>query len=197
MMIKSDSILQDEKMVGQRGNVHPQKFGMWISLASIALMFAGLTSAYIVRRGQGLWDSFPLPWMFTASTVAVLLSSITMILGIRSYKAGKRSTYQMLTIITIALGIAFMVLQYSGFKNLYAQDITIDGNVSGSFLYVIAGAHLAHILGGVIALIYTFLKSFTSKYKNTSLVGLQIVGTYWHFVDILWLYLFLFFMLYR
>lgn len=174
--------------------INPQKFAMWFAVGSITLSFAGFTSAYLVRQGQGMWESFEMPSIFYYSTVAILLSSITYFLGYKAFKAKNYRNYNALMLITLALGITFMALQYTGFRALYAQNIRIDGNVSNSFFYVIAGAHLLHILGGIIALIVVLIRNAvipTGKRKN---LGLEILGTYWHFIDILWLYLFIFLM---
>ncbi|RQO30051.1 cytochrome oxidase subunit III [Taibaiella sp. KBW10] len=176
--------------------IHPQKFAMWFALGSILLMFAGFTSGYLVRRGQGMWEQFEMPQIFAVSTIVILLSSLTYFLGLKAYKKQAFSRYNLLMILTLILGIAFMVLQYLGFKQMYAHNIRINGNVSNSFFYVIAGAHLVHILGGIIALIVVLLKNrFFNKGKSP--VGLEILGAYWHFIDILWLYLYVFLLMYR
>lgn len=176
--------------------IHPQKFAMWFALGSITLMFAGFTSAYLVRRGQGNWEQFDMPDLFMYSTVAIVLSSLTLHFGIKAYKQGKLSLFNILMIASIGLGIAFMLLQLEGFKVLVANNIKVNGNVSNSFFYVIAGAHLVHILGGVIALLIVYLRNvFANRERNP--VGLEIVSYYWHFVDILWVYLYIFLWLYR
>ena len=176
--------------------IHPQKFAMWFALGSITLMFAGFTSAYLVRRGQGNWEQFDMPQLFMYSTVAILLSSLTLHFGIKAYKQGKRSLFHTLLLASIGLGIVFMLLQLEGFRALAANNIKVNGNVSNSFFYVIAGAHLVHILGGVIALIIVYLRNtFGNAQRNP--VGLEIVSYYWHFVDILWVYLYVFLWMYR
>ncbi len=174
--------------------VNPQKFAMWFAIGSITLTFAGFTSAYLVRQGQGMWEAFAMPSIFYYSTVAILLSSITYFLGFKAFKANNKSSYNVMMLITLALGITFMVLQYMGFKELYAQNIRLNGNVSNSFFYVIAGAHLLHILGGIVALIAVLIRNAVISDVKRKQLGLEILGTYWHFIDILWLYLFIFLM---
>jgi cytochrome c oxidase subunit 3 len=100
----------------------------------------------------------------------------------------------MLMAVTTILGILFVVLQYFGFQQLWNAGITFRGSNAGQFLYVIAGLHVVHVLGGIVALIWMFIKAFFGGTKNYSSVPVEVVSTYWHFVDFLWLYLFIFFM---
>lgn len=196
--INSTELMQNEpvKQMPTR-KVNPQKFAMWFAIGSITLTFAGFTSAYLVRQGQGMWESFAMPPIFYYSTVVILLSSLTYFIGLRAFKKEQYSNYNMMMLLTLGLGIAFMVLQYMGFKELYAQNIRINGNVSNSFFFVIAGAHLLHILGGVIALIVVLIRNAIRSKAQRKPTGLEILGTYWHFIDILWLYLFVFLMMNR
>ncbi len=194
----------------ERRKIHPHKFAMWLAMGSITMMFAGLTSAYMVREGQGNWRYYHLPSIFSFSTVAILISSVTMILGLRAFKQRQMQRYRMLISITLLLGVLFGVMQAFGFYQLYtipqamtmngATDaahpttVTIPGNPSESFLFIIAGLHLLHILGGIIALLVVFFRAFGRRVKVYSSTGLEIVASYWHFVDILWIYLFIFFL---
>lgn len=102
--------------------------------------------------------------------------------------------FKLMMWLTIALGVVFATFQYIGFKQLYAQNIRVDGNPSESFLFIIAGLHLLHILGGIIALIIVFFRAFRTKVKIYNATSLEIAGAYWHFVDVLWIYLFVFFL---
>jgi len=174
--------------------IHPHKFALWIAMGSIIMMFAGLTSAYIVRKAQGNWVSYHLPTVFYISTAVIVLSSVTMIMSVKSFRNRQMSQYRSLMIATILLGVAFAVLQYMGFKALYAENIRVDGNPSESFLFIIAGLHLLHILGGIITLIIVFFRSFRRNIKVYNTTALEIAGAYWHFVDVLWIYLFVFFL---
>lgn len=178
----------------QRKKIHPHKFALWVAMASIVMMFAGLTSAYIVRQAQGNWRLYDLPTVFTISTIVILLSSITMALGVKAFKNRAMPRFRMLITITLVLGVLFMCLQYYGFQQLYASNIRVDGNPSESFLFIIAGLHLLHILGGVIALLIVFFRAFRTRIKVYNATGLEIIASYWHFVDVLWIYLFVFFL---
>jgi cytochrome c oxidase subunit III len=178
--------------IEKKQKLHPHKFTLWVAIASILMMFAGLTSAYIVKRNQANWQTFDLPVAFWISTAAVLLSSLTMWLALSSFKQREMSKYRTLMAATMALGIVFIVLQIVGFQQLWAKGITLQGNVSYSFLYIIVGLHALHVLGGVITLIVMSLMAFSSKKRNYSSVPVEVMSTYWHFVDILWIYLLLF-----
>ncbi len=178
--------------------IHPHRFIMWIAIGSIVMMFAGMTSAYIVKKNQGNWLAIELPVLFWYSTAVILASSVTMFLANTALKAGKNSFYKTLITITAILGVVFISMQWEGFKDLETRGIALIGpqsNSASSFLFVITGLHMLHVLGGVIALIVTFFRSFWVQEGQINLVPTQIVATYWHFVDVLWIYLFIFYQL--
>ena len=180
----------------ERKRIHPHKFVLWVAMGSIVMMFAGLTSAYIVRRSQANWLTFQLPVIFWYSTFVILLSSLTMHLSVKAFNAREMLRYRFLITVTAALGVLFALLQCTGFYFLQKGGINIlwqGSNPSASFLGVITGLHVLHVLAGVVALIVIFIKAFSSRTKTYSSVPLEIIGTYWHFVDILWIYLFIFF----
>src|SRR5258705_3908591 len=178
----------------QQKKIHPHKFTMWVAIGSILMMFAGLTSAFIVKSNQAGWQEVVMPKIFWISTTAILLSSITMQMALRSFKQREMNQYRLLIGITLILGIVFVLLQWTGFQQLWAQRITFKGSGAGQFLYVIFGLHALHVLGGVIVLIVMFIKAFVGKIKLYSSVPVEVAATYWHFVDILWIYLLIFFL---
>ena len=180
-----------------RNKIHPHKFTLWVGIGSILMMFAGLTSAYIVKRNQANWTSFELPMAFWYSTAAILLSSLTIMLATKAFKARLMSRYRTLVAATLVLGILFVALQVLGFKQLWDAGLTLQSNVSISFLYVIVGIHAAHVIGGIIVLIVLSLKAFSRKMRNYSSIPVELVNTYWHFVDILWIYLLIFLLMIR
>jgi len=181
-------------------NLHPHKFIMWIAIGSICMMFAGLTSAYIVKKSQDNVENVSLPNIFWWSTLIILLSSLTVQIAVKSIKAKEMQRYRTFLGITAFLGVLFAVLQVYGFKNLDSHGIKLVGrnsNPGASFLLVIIGLHALHVLGGVVALVTMYLKVFLSKVRNYSAIPAEVVATYWHFVDILWLYLVIFLMFMR
>ena len=146
-------------LTAQRQKIHPHKFLLWIAIASICMMFAGWTSAFMVRKAQGNWLFFSMPMAFWVSTAVILASSVTMHLSIKEFKKRNMSLYKKLISLTAILGVVFMLLQFWGFYDMHIAGITLASNgegVSGSFIYVISGIHLLHMLGGVIALVIVF-----------------------------------------
>jgi cytochrome c oxidase subunit 3 len=182
-------------MTSENRKIHPYKFTLWVAMGSIVMMFAGLTSAYIVKRNQANWQGFDLPMIFTYSTVVILLSSVTMQLALKNFKQRNMAAYRQFIIVTAVLGLAFIAMQWTGFEQLHQRGIKLIGqgsNVSGSFLAVIAGLHILHVLGGVIALVMMLRNAFAGKSRNYSPVPVEVATQYWHFVDLLWIYLFAF-----
>lgn len=177
----------------QQNRMHPHKFALWVAIGSIIMMFAGLTSAYIVKSSQANWETVETPKAFWLSTLAIILSSVTIQVSLRSFKQREMQKSRMWLVVTTVLGIAFVWLQWEGFQYLWQSGVRFQGASAGQFLYIIAGLHALHVLGGIIALLVNVIKAYFGKTKNYSSVPLEIVSTYWHFVDILWLYLLLFF----
>ena len=181
----------------QRKKIHPHKFTLWVGIGSLLMMFAGLTSAYIVKRNLANWQTFDLPQFFWYSTAAIILSSATIYLAEKAFKQREMKKYRSLLLATVILGVLFIVFQLLGFQQLWAKSITLTGNVSYSFMYVIICLHAAHVLGGLIALIILFAKAFSKKTRVYNSVPVELVSTFWHFVDILWIYLLIFLLMIR
>ncbi len=179
----------------QKKRIHPHKFTLWVAIGSILMMFAGLTSAFIVKSNQTNWVSIDMPVVFWISTAVMLASSITIQVSLRSFKQREMSRYRLLIGITLLLGAAFVVLQWFGFQELWKQNITFRGGGAGQFLYVIFGLHALHVAGGVIALLFIFAKAYAGRVKIYSAVPVEVAATYWHFVDLLWIYLLVFFLI--
>lgn len=173
--------------------IHPGQFTLWVFLVSVTMLFAGFTSAYIVRKGEGNWVNFDLPEVFTTSLILVLVSSLTMALAQIAQKRESFGLSKLFVGITFLLGIGFVMAQLQGWSQLNTeQGVFLVGNASGGFLFIISGLHLAHIIGGIIALVVLLIKLFVSQGKGVS-TSLTSSAIYWHFVGLLWVYLFLFF----
>jgi cytochrome c oxidase subunit 3 len=176
--------------------VHPKKFALWLLLVGITMLFAGFTSAYIVRRAEGNWMEFALPSSFLYSTVVVLLSSLSMWWAMRSAKRDEITQTKTGLWATLALGVLFGVLQYMAWTDMVQQELffsNLQGNkISASFVYVISGMHLLHILGGLIYMVAVLFKTYQFKVHKKSLLSIDLCNTYWHFVGLLWVYLYLF-----
>lgn len=179
---------------GGRSRVHPQKFALWVACGSIIMFFIAFTSAYIVRQSAGNWLEFVMPNLFFYNTVVILLSSVTLHSAVNAFKKMKTQQYKVLLGISLILGITFLLLQYQAWIVLTQNGIELTTNPSSSFLFVISGFHAAHALGGVVAILIAFVMALVKPHKVTPIrkLRLELTTQYWHFVDLLWLYLLIF-----
>ena len=178
-------------------SMHPQKFALWIFLVTVIMIFAALTSAYIVRQADGNWMLFELPDLFFITTAVILISSATMHWAYRSVKKDNLETAKLAVALTTILGICFLVGQYLAWGQLVNNSVYLVGNPSGSFVYIISGLHGVHIVGGIIFLLIVFVSIFKSKVHSKNVLRIEMCATYWHFLGGLWLYLFVFLLLNR
>jgi cytochrome c oxidase subunit 3 len=185
--------LKQEYKQAKRKSAKPM---LWVSMISMTMMFAGLTSAYVVSRKRSDWVSFDLPNAFYTSTALIIISSITFILAKYFIKKNNRQLTSSFLIATLLLGIGFIYFQFEGFNELFNAGFVFAGEqstVKSSFIYGITLAHLAHIAAGIIVLLVVIFNHFNKKYSSKDSLGLELGAIFWHFVDILWIYLFLFF----
>ena len=230
---------------------------LWLSMVSMFMIFAALTSAYVVRMKKGDWLQFQLPQMFYISTAVIILSSVTMNWALSSAKKNDYKKVKRASLITLILGLTFVILQFKAWGILVEQKIVFAGkfsNAAGSFLYALTGLHMVHLVGGIFALMVVWVRSLQQKYfvkkevveaflgakehlkrlekeaeqakqcGNTAkalqmnndsipeaeytlkilerkmaenILGLQLCAIFWHFLDALWIYLFLFLLFVR
>jgi cytochrome c oxidase subunit 3 len=190
-----ESELKYIDIVEQPISMHPKKFALWLFLVTVLMIFAALTSAYIVRQAEGNWLEYELPEIFWLTSGIVLLSSISMQVA---YFAAKKDNFIGLRIgmvLTVLLGFAFLVGQWYSWVALVDREVFFVGNPAGSFLYVFTGLHALHLISGVIFLIIVLISTFRYKVHSQALNTLEMATTYWHFLGGLWLYLFLFLLL--
>lgn len=187
--------MKTEVVSKQRQKIHPHKFTLWVAIASIIMMFAGLTSAYIVKGSMPGWVDVDMPKIFYFSTAVMLISSVLMQMSVKSFRERNMQQYRRAITLTAILGTAFIVMQVIGFMQLYKSGIKMEGSSAGQFLYIIFGLHALHVVGGVVALLVMFLKAFSARIRNYNPVPVEVAATYWHFVDLLWVYLFVFFLI--
>ena len=177
------------------------KMLLWFGMISICMIFAGLTSAYVVSKSRPDWlKDFVLPSAFVISTVAMLVSSFTFYLALQATKKDNRNGASMFLLITLALGIAFIVLQFKGFGQVIENGYFFTGsesNVTTSFLYIAVLVHIAHLLGGIISLLVVIYNHYKQKYNPAQTLGIELSAMYWHFMDFIWVYLFLFFYFFK
>jgi cytochrome c oxidase subunit 3 len=180
--------------------MNPKKFAMWLFIASVVMLFAAWTSAYIVKRGEPGWSSFDLPLLFWINTGIILMSSLTMIFAQRSARNDNTEMIKLGVGLTLILGTAFLVGQILGWQEMVKMNYYFTGmgsNTSSSFIYVLTGFHGLHIVGGLVYLIIILNSSFKLKVHSKNMAPIEMCSTYWHFLGLLWLYLFVFLLLNR
>lgn len=178
------------------------RIGMWVGLASVAMMFTSLSSAYIVRSASSNdWTALPMPRILLVSTAIILLSSATLEIARRKLKTFLSGPYAKWLLITVLLGIGFVVAQVFAWRQLARQGVFLASNPHSSFFYLLTGAHAVHLLGGLLGLTFLWLRS-RRQLTEPALVDKRQAATdavtiYWHFMDALWIYLFLLLFLWR
>lgn len=174
-------------------SMHPKKFALWLFIVSIVMLFAALTSAYIVKQSDGNWLSFELPGIFAINTVIILISSLTMHLAYLAAKKDDLGRVKWMLLSTVILGLLFLVGQYMSWSALVENNVFFVSNyASGSFIYVFTGLHGLHLVSGIIFLLITFVSSLKSNVHSKKLVQIEMCMTYWHFLGGLWVYLYIF-----
>ena len=174
-----------------------KKMMLWFGIASLLMGFAGWTSAYIVSSSRADWlKDFELPSAFLLSTVIIILSSGTYILAKKAIKSDNSSLGTRWLFLTLILGIAFIIIQFSGFSELIEQGYYFTGptsNITMSYIFLIAAVHIVHVIAGLISLLVVLYNNIRDKYSASNMLGVELGITFWHFLDLLWVYLILFF----
>ena len=176
-------------------NDRSKKLLLWFAMISMIMVFAGLTSAYIVSKSRPDWKAYQMPSAFFLSTVLIIVSSFTFHFAKKSIQNDNRSTTTLLLLITLVLGILFVVFQFQGFGELIGLGLNPTGptsTVTASYLYMFVVVHLAHLFGGLLSLLIVIYNHFKQKYNSGQTIGIELSAMFWHFLDFLWLYLFLF-----
>jgi len=189
----NEQTLNQEYIVAKKKSAKPM---LWVSMISMVMFFAGLTSAYVISMKREDWVAFDLPEAFYISTILIVASSITLLLSQRFLKQDKRQLSLIMVVITLLLGIGFVWQQYVGFNQLKSIGLFFTGpesTVSTSFIIGISFMHVLHIMAGLVVLFVVIYNHFKYKYKSDDMLGFELGAIFWHFVDLLWIYLFLFF----
>ncbi len=186
--MKNDSILL-------RSN-KAKKMMLWLGMISMSMTFAGLTSAYVVSSSRADWiQQIDLPFDFTISSLIIILSSVTFYLAFKMLKMKNLKITHSLLVITLLLALAFIYFQVQGFNGIIEKGYYFTGpesSITTSYLYILVLLHIAHLVAGIIIVLYVLFNSFKGVYFNGNTLGFELALTFWHFLDILWLYLYLF-----
>ncbi len=172
------------------------KLLLLFAMISMVMMFAGLTSAFVVSKSRADWlKDFQLPIAFYFSTAVIIGCSVTFYLAKKAIQKDNQSATTALLLGTLALGILFVVLQFVGFGQIVANGYYFTGaesSITTTFLYIVTVVHLIHLAGGLISLLIIIYNQFKHKYNSSQTLGIELGAMYWHFLDLLWVYLFLF-----
>ena len=185
----------------EQKNARAKKMMLWFGMISIAMMFAGLTSAYVVSKSRPDWlQDFQIPVAFYYSTLAILLSSLTFFLSGKAIRNEQGQKAGALLWATLGLGLAFVYLQFAGFAEVIEAGYYFTGmesTVTTSFLYAIVFSHVVHVFAGLIVLLVVIYNHYKKKYGPTQMLGFELGASFWHFLDFLWVYLIFFFYFFR
>jgi len=182
---------------GRPLSVHPHKFALWLFIVSIMMIFASMTSAFIVKQGEGSWLDYDLPSMFWITTGVIIASSVLLQWGYFAAKHDQFNKLSILMTLTTVLGMVFLVGQWFSWKQLVSMDVYFVGNPGGSFIYVLTGLHAFHLVSGIVFLIIVLISTLKHKVHSRNLVRMEMCTTYWHFLGGLWVYLYIFLVLYH
>jgi cytochrome c oxidase subunit 3 len=177
-------------------SMHPNKFSLWLFMITVVMLFAAFTSAYLVRSAERDWLKFELPTIFLTNTCILVLSSLTMHLAFMFAKKDEIEKVKYAVIATMILGALFMGMQMVGAWNSL-RDINIylggkESNPAGSFVYVFFIVHVMHLIAGMGFLIYLYMETVKFKVHSKNMLQMEITATFWHFLDLLWVYLYVF-----
>ena len=191
-MIQSTMTLEEHKKRSDRS----YKLLLLFAMVSMTMMFAGLTSAFVISKSRADWlQDFVMPTPFFISTIIIICCSVTFHLAKKAIQKDDRSSTTTWLLATLALGLAFVFFQFRGFDEIIQQGYYFTGsesNITTTFLYVVTITHLAHLAGGLISLLIIIYNHFKQKYNSRQTLGIELGAMYWHFLDLLWVYLFLF-----
>lgn len=175
----------------------PKKFVVWLFVVSSTIMFGGWTSYYIVfSASKGKGHGLVLPDAFMYSTAILLLSSVFLFLASRALRNGNQKSQQLFLWITFVLGLVFGYLQWQGWIGLYQSGaVLINNNAAISLIYIVSGFHLLHIFAGLCFVLNSLVGSYKNIPADKALYRQEITSIFWHFIDILWIYLYVFLLL--
>jgi cytochrome c oxidase subunit III len=176
-------------------SMNPKMFLMWLFIVSIVMIFASMTSAYLVRKAEGNWLEFDVPSLFWLNSAIILASTLTMQFAWFAARKDNLNALKISMILTVLLGIGFLVGQWYSWVALVQARVFFVGNPAGSFMYVLTGLHAFHLISGLVFLVLMTIQAFRLNVHAKNMLWISICTTYWHFLTALWLYLFAFILL--
>ena len=194
--------MTENQLREQKQQLRAKRMMLWFGIGSLVMGFAAFTSAYLVSSERDDWiNDFALPTAFYYSTFVIVVSSVTMFLAFRAVKKEQNKQGMILLLLTFILGVVFGIMQFEGFREI-TQDFGYNftgptSSITYTYVYLIAVVHLAHIVAALIALMVVIYNHYKQKYAQGQTLGIELAATFWHFVDLLWLYLFFFLYFFR
>lgn len=167
------------------------QLGLWVLLTAVIMLFAGLTSAYIVLRGVPAWQNIAMPSLLWLNTAILISSSFTIGLSLTAVRKNDPLNMKRWLAVSGALGVAFLAGQLAAWRQLVNAGVYLPSTLQSSFFYVLTGVHGFHLLGGIFALGFVMMKALKDRLTAVNHEPLKLCATYWHFMDALWVYLFL------
>lgn len=195
-----DISMENREQVGEEvlQSRKAKKFSLWLGMIGMFMMFAALSSGFIVYTASGVDKGIKtiLPQAFILSTIAIVISSITMHIAYTASKKNIVGRQKTMLLLTIALGIVFFFLQVEAWSTLVGQGIYfVNSNASQSFIYIFTGMHLAHIIAGLIVLVRCLIGVFRQISPDRNQYRMELATIFWHFLDLLWIYIYVFLLL--
>jgi cytochrome c oxidase subunit 3 len=166
------------------------QLGVWILLTAVIMLFAGLSSAYIVLRGVPAWQNIQLPWLLWPNTAVLLLSSLALDISRRAVRRNDLQSMKHWLTLACVLGLMFLLGQLTAWRQLRNAGVYLPSTLQSSFFYILTGLHAVHLLGGVLALVYLLSRAFKHHLTAFNYEPLKLCALYWHVMDGLWVYLF-------
>jgi cytochrome c oxidase subunit 3 len=199
-----DEYMNDLKKNTEYTGIHPQMFGLWLAMASMTMLFAALTSAMILKKGDfRTWENFKLPDVFMLSTLLIVMLSVVMHTALINYKKANFAAFRWLIFGGFVLGLSFLFTQWRGFVAMKTLGFPLTGNISGQFIYMLAVVHGFHIAIALLVTLVVLIKAVRSRkdplFELRNIINpkrklqMQLLVTFWHYIDIVWIYLYLFF----
>ena len=172
------------------------KLGMWLFLASEVMLFGGLLSSYVILRtgspsfGMPAREALGVPWA-TLNTFVLITSSVSMVLALSAMQDGRLPAFRNFMLLTIGLGFVFLGIKSYEYMHKISEGITITSSLFGSFYFTLTGLHALHVIGGLVFNTYVLVEGLKGRIITPEHPDrLEYAGLYWHFVDIVWVFLF-------
>lgn len=188
----------------QEKTARSKKMMLWFGVGSLIMSFSALISAFIVsskqRKDKDWLSNYDLPTAFYVSLAIIIISSLTFILAKKALKQNNKQMTTVWLLVTLVLGVGFIFSQLEGFRQIIQAGYNFTGptsNITMSYVYLIAVVHILHVIAGLICIVVVIYNHFKQKYNAKNMLGLELAANFWHFVDLLWLVLFLFLYFFR